>query len=143
MRVVGDPAAWAARDRDDSEHDWILAFQKALGCRVHKAKTNKEALRHEAIWRCMAERDGYGVDPSCRHLIRAHLGGYRYKNAEMKEGETRGHLEVENTIFTHIADAEQYGAVEGEHVIGDIRGRARAAAAVVLEEDYDVFGQGV
>jgi hypothetical protein len=145
LRIVGDPAAWSARDRADSEHDWVLAFQKALGHRVHKAKTNRQALRHEAVWKALAEHDGYAVDPSCKHLIRGHLGGYRYRDAEMgKTRETRGHLEVADTIFTHVADAEQYAAVEGEHVIADIRGRPRAMAgqAMVNDADFDVFYPG-
>lgn len=140
VRFAGDPAAWSARDREDSEHDWILAFQKALGHKVHKAKTNKQGLRHEAIWRAQAEHDGYAVDPACKHLIRGHLGGYRYRDAEMKDGETRGHLEVADTIFTHVCDAEQYAAVEGEHVISDIRGKPRRGSAPLRNvSDFDVF----
>jgi hypothetical protein len=73
---VGDPAAWRGRDNDNSEHDWVLAFQSALGHRAHKAKSNKQALRHEAVWKAQAQHDGYAVDPSCKHLIRGHLGGY-------------------------------------------------------------------
>lgn len=142
IRFAGDPAAWASRDRDDSEHDWILAFQKALGHRVYKAKSNKQALRHEAIWRAMADHDGYAVDPACKHLIRGHLGGYRYRNADLKDGELRGHLEVADTIYTHVCDGEQYAALEGEHVISEIRGRAvrQRGQAVVNESDFDVFG---
>lgn len=144
IRFPGDPAAWSSRDRDDSEHDWVLAFQHALGHRVHKAKSNKTALRHEAIWRAMADHDGYAVDPACKHLIRGHLGGYRYRDADMKGGELRGHLEVADTIFTHVCDAEQYAALEGEHIISEIRGRKvrGAGTSVVNESDFDVF-QGV
>lgn len=143
IRFVGDPAAWSAKDRDDSEHDWILAFQKALGHRVHKAKTNKEGLRHEAIWRAQADHDGYAVDPACKHLIRGHLGGYRYREATIAGtvGEQRGHLQVADTIHTHVCDAEQYLAVEGEHVISDIRGKPRRDRARVVTNDsgFDVL----
>ncbi|WP_324694585.1 hypothetical protein [Novosphingobium sp. RL4] len=143
LRVVGDPAAWSARDRQDSEHDWVLAFQKGLGHRVYKGKTNRQALRNEAIWRAMAERDGYAVDPSAKHLIRGHLGGYRYRNADIPGGGgTRGHLEIADTIHTHVCDAEQYAAVEGEHVISDIRGRPRSGGQVfVNDSDFDVFSR--
>lgn len=142
LRVVGDPAAWAARDRQDSEHDWVLAFQKALGVRVHKAKSNRQSLRNEAIWSAMTERDGYAVDPSCKHLIRGHLGGYHYRNAEVGVGETRGHLEIADTIYTHVCDAEQYGALEGEHVIGDIRGIPRVSGPITNDDNFDVFATG-
>lgn len=144
IRVVGDPAAWQASDNEDDERDWIRAFQKALGLKPHKAKTNKQALRHEAIWRAMTDHDGYAVDPSCKHLIRGHLGGYRYANADMKDGETRGHLTVANTIHTHVCDGEQYLAVEGEHVIADIRGRPRNTGAPITNDaDFDVFSGGL
>jgi RecA/RadA recombinase len=140
VRVVADPAAFAASDREDSEQDWLLAFQKALGLKVHRAKSNKQALRNEAIWRAQAQRDGYAVDPSAKHLIKAHLGGYRYQKATLATGETRGHLEIADTIYTHVADAEQYAALEGEHVIADIRGRERRRAPVRVDADYDVLG---
>jgi hypothetical protein len=142
LRVVGDPAAWSASDREDSELDWIRPFQKALGYKVNRAKTNKAQLRNEAIWRAQAERDGYAVDESCKNLIRGHLGGYRYRKAEMTDGETRGHLEIADTIFTHVCDAEQYAAVEGEHVISDIRGFARQRGPIINDSDFDVFSGG-
>lgn len=141
LRIVGDPAAWRGRDNDSSEHDWVLAFQSALGHRARKAKSNKQGLRHEAVWKAMVQHDGYAVDPACKHLIRGHLGGYRYRDADLKDGETRGHLEVADTIYTHVCDAEQYLALEGDHVISDIRGKARRAVGsrVRVESDFDVF----
>lgn len=143
VRFPGDPAAWRASDNEDNERDWIRAFEKALGHKVHKAKTNRQALRHEAIWKAQADHEGYAVDPACKHLIRGHLGGYRYRDADMKEGETRGHLEVADTIYTHVCDAEQYAAVEGEHVISDIRGRPRALGLPIINDsDFDVFSGG-
>lgn len=141
LRFPGDPAAWRARDNEDDERDWVRAFEKALGHKAHRAKTNKQALRHEAVWQPMGEYDGYAVDPACKHLIRGHLGGYRYRNAEMSGGETRGHLEVADTIYTHVCDAEQYGAVEGDHIISDIRGKPRRDSKRVIRNDsgFDVF----
>lgn len=141
IRFVGDPAAWKASDNEDDERDWIRAFQKALGHRAHRAKSNKQALRHEAVWRALSEHEGYAVDPGCKHLIRGHLGGYRYRSADLKDGETRGHLEVADTIYTHVCDAEQYAAIEGAHVISEIRGRKvrPAGTRVVNDSDFDVF----
>lgn len=154
LRVVADPAAFAADDREDNEQDWILAFRTALniGPRredkwflpVHKAKSNRQGLRNEAIWRAMAERDGYAVDRGCKHLIRGHLGGYHYKKAELPAaaGEVRGHLEIADTIYTHVCDAEQYAALEGEHVISDIRGKPRRGEGrrVVNDSEYSILG---
>jgi hypothetical protein len=142
LRFVGDPAAWRAKDNEDEERDWIRLFEQALGARAHRAKTNRQTLRHEAVWKAMSTVAGYQVDPACKHLIRGHLGGYRYASADMRDGETRGHLEVANTIYTHVCDAEQYAAVEGEHVISDMRGQARRPAQVVNDADFDVFAGG-
>lgn len=139
IRLVADPAAFAAKDRADSEHDWVLAVQKAVGFKIHKAKSNREQLRLEAQRKAMSDRGGYLVDPSAKHLIRGHLGGYHYRKADMGGGETRGHLEIADTIHTHVEDAEQYAALEGEHVIADIRGKSRERPVVVVDGDYDVL----
>ena len=138
IRVVGDPAMFAASDKPADEYDWRLSFQAALGFPVHRAKTNRVALRHQVIWDAQGERGGYMADPSCRTLIRAHAGGYRYAKATLKTGETRDELEAANTFYTNIADAEQYAALEGEHVISDVRGRPRGGAAVLqFDTDWD------
>lgn len=142
VRLVADPAAFAADDREDNEHDWILSCQAALGLGpIHRAKSNRAALRNEAIWKAQDERDGYHVDPSCRHLIKAHAGGYRYAKAQLSTGETKGDVEIADTIFTHVADAEQYAALEGTHVISKIRGREPRGAGrrVVNDSDFDVL----
>jgi hypothetical protein len=143
VRVVADPAAFAADDREDNEQDWLLAFQSALGFKVHKAKSNRQELRCEVVRRAQAERGGYLIHRRCKHLIRAHSGGYHYKKAEISDRETRGHLEIADTIYTHVADAEQYAALEGEHVVGDIRGKPRREGRkVTVESDYNMFGGG-
>lgn len=142
LKVVLDPAAFAATDREDDEQDWVKAFQAALGFRVHRAKSNREQLRLEAVRKALSERNGYQVDKSCKNLIRGHLGGYRYRKGELTEGETRGHLEIADTIFTHVCDAEQYAAIEGEHVIGDIRGQKRRDRAPAVDSGDDYFAAG-
>lgn len=142
IKFVCDPAAFAAEDRPNDGKDWVKIVQKAIGLgKIHKAKSNAPALRNGAIWKAMETQDGYYVDPSCKHLIKAHSGGYRYQKQEMSTGELRGNLEIADTIFTHVADGEQYGALEGEHVIGDLRGVARpeAGAVVRVEGEYDEF----
>lgn len=142
VRLVGDPAMFAAADRQDGEMDWRKACEKAIDFgRIHKAKTNSQGLRNTVIWNAQGEQDGYYVDPSCKHLIKGHAGGYRYQKAESGTGETRGHLEIADTIYTHICDAEQYAGLEGEHVVSDTRGRPRASGRPVQNHsDYDELG---
>jgi hypothetical protein len=145
VRFVADPAAFAAGDRLDNEMDWIRAVEKVLGAKIHRAKSNSPQLRNEAIWQAQDKRDGYAIDPSCKHLIRAHLGGYHYRKAEMAASATgvehRGHLEIADTIYTHVADAEQYGALEGQHVVAELRGRNPSQRrTIVNDSNYDILG---
>lgn len=140
IRFPGDPAAWRAKDNEDGDRDWVRAFEKGLGHKVHRAKTNKQLLRHEAIWLAQDREGGYAVDPDCKHLIRGHLGGYHYQKANLSDGETRGHLTVADTIHTHVCDAEQYAAVEGEHIISEIQGRPRSQGREYTNDsEFDVF----
>jgi hypothetical protein len=145
IRVVCDPAAFNSGEREDNEIDWVRAVKKTLGLPIHKAKSNSPQLRNGAIWQALDKRGGYAVDKSCKHLIRAHLGGYHYRKAEMAMAATgvelRGHLEIADTIYTHVADAEQYGALEGEQVIADLRGRDRRGTRVVVNDsNYAILG---
>jgi hypothetical protein len=120
----------------------VLAVQAAIGLgKIHKAKSNAQALRNEAIWKAQSVPGDYAVDPGCRHLIKGHVGGYRYQKEAMATKETRGHLTIADTIFTHVCDAEQYAALEGEHVISDLRGKPRGSGAPIkVDSDFNVFG---
>jgi hypothetical protein len=145
IRVVCDPAAFVAGDREDNEFDWVRAVAAELGLTIHKAKSNSPQLRNGAIWTAQGTRGGYLVDRRCKHLIRAHLGGYRYAKAELAISaagtEVKGHLEIANTIYTHVADAEQYAALEGEHVVSKLRGKdPTRRRAIVNDSQYDVLG---
>lgn len=143
VKIVCDPAAFAAKDREDSEHDWVLAFQSELDLgRVHKAKSNVQSLRNQVIWKAQNERGGYQVAACCRHLIKGHMGGYRYEKDDLKTGETKADPGIADTIFTHVCDAEQYAAMEGEHVINDARGKPRQPQDIPIKNDseFNVFG---
>ncbi|OYX62727.1 MAG: hypothetical protein B7Y88_13825 [Sphingomonadales bacterium 32-64-17] len=141
VRVVADPAAWSASDNEDTQRDWVRMVKKEIGLPIAKARTNKPALRNGAIWQAMDMRGGYAIDESCKHLIRGHLGGYRYMKANMSDGEKRGHLRIADTAYTHICDAEQYAAMEGDSIISDLRGLPRIQPGMMQNDsDFDVFG---
>lgn len=142
VRFVADPAAFNASDREENDYDWIKAVEGELGFPIYMAKSNSLSLRHEAVWQAQDERDGYAIDPSCKHLIKAHMGGYHYAKAENSSGEAKGHLAVADTIYTHIADGEQYAALEGENVVLELHGHTPrpAGSAVVNDSDYNIFG---
>jgi hypothetical protein len=145
VRIVLDPAGFNSGEREDNEIDWKRSVEKALGITIHRAKSNSPALRNGAIWQAMDKRGGYLIDRQCKHLIRAHLGGYRYAKAEIASTgsgiEVKGHLEIANTIYTHVADAEQYGALEGEHVVAELRGRhGREGRKITNDSSYEILG---
>lgn len=143
VRVVCDPAAWQGSPNSNDPNDdreWVRMVEKELGLIVHKARSSKPSVRNGAIWQALDDRDGYAVDPKCKHLIRGHLGGYRYSKAKMSEGEKRGHLVIADTVFTHICDAEQNAAIEDVAIINDLRGLPQFdAEKFVVESDFDVF----
>jgi hypothetical protein len=106
LRIVGDPA-WRGRDNDSSEHDWGWHSSRRwdTGRAKPRATSRGCAMRQSGRrWSSMMAMPSTLL----QHLIRGHLGGYRYRDADLKDGETRGHLEVADTIYTHVCDAEQY-----------------------------------
>lgn len=122
-----DPAAFPAKDTPPEAFEWILQVQAQMpkGVRIRPAKSNSPELRQESVRKAQNDNDGYLVDPSCTHLISGHLGGYHFANDNLRDGETKGHTTVADTIHTHVCDAEQYGAMEGENVINILRGKKR------------------
>jgi hypothetical protein len=139
IRLVCDPAAFQAEDNQAAEIDWVRIVRDQLKFPIRSAKTNSPPIRQEAVRKSQLERGGYLVDPRCKHLIAAHLGGYHFAKAEISDGETKGHLDVANTIHTHVADAEQYAALEGDHVIADLRGRDRVDRGQQSQSAYNPF----
>lgn len=139
VRYVADPAAWSADDNEDQGRDWVRIVEKELGAKLNKAKSNKPALRNEAIWSAMGETGMYEVHPRCKHLIKGHLGGYRYQKAEMAQGEKRGHLTIAKTAHSHVCDGEQYAALEGDGIIAGLRGEEVSDDPFEIEDEFDVF----
>ncbi|MEV4934410.1 hypothetical protein [Sphingobium sp. LSP13-1-1.1] len=146
IRFVCDPAAFKGKDSPRDAIDWVRSVKNAIGMGpIHKAKSNSPALRNEAIWKAHGSidsyRDGdYYVDPSCTHLIKGHSGGYRYEKSTLGTGEEKGDVPIANTIFTHVCDSEQYAALEGEHVVAQIRGEQPRTAPVKILSDFDELG---
>jgi hypothetical protein len=147
LRVVADPAAFPSEKREDDEHNWVLAVQGQLpaGVRIRRAKSQSPTLRQEAIRNKQIEAGGYLVDPSCKMLITAHLGKYHFVKQQMKDDDERGDtIPVFKNIWSNVADAEQYAALEGELIIQNLRGRTpkrrSGRGLVTVAGDYDYFG---
>lgn len=139
--LVADPAAFKGKDSPRDVKDWVKSVENAIGFGpIRKAKSNSPSLRNEAIWKAQSQVDGYLVDRSCKHLIKGHAGGYRYAKSTLHTGEEKGDVPIADTVFTHVCDAEQYAALEGEHVLAQVRGQsANARPPIVNVSDYDAF----
>lgn len=142
VRIVCDPAAFKGKDSPQDAKDWVRSVKNAINMGpIHKAKSNSPSLRNEAIWKAQGAQDGYFVDPSAKHLIKGHSGGYRYEKSTLGTGEEKGQVAIANTVFTHVCDAEQYAALEGEHVVAEVRGEPRGGRGheIVNDSGFDVY----
>jgi hypothetical protein len=67
------------------------------------------------------------IDPSCRELINALRGGYRYKIKNNGDTDDK----PEKNSYSHIADAFQYACL---HADGNITGGVLTRKAKVVEK---------
>jgi len=120
VHAWGDPAGDHRVDTDENTPFRIMA---AAGLKVRPAPTNDFDLRREAVEevcrRTVEGRIALLIDPLCRHLRKALLGGYHFPRIG-KEGSLRwGDRPVKNES-SHPAEAMQYlmlGAGEGKAVL--------------------------
>lgn len=114
--VIGDPAGIQRSQTDEKSCFDIL---KSEGFRVIAARSNSPVARVAAVdaflMRQVDGGAGHLIDPSCKPLIAALSGGYRYKRKKNGEIEDT----PEKNQFSHIADAHQYGCL---HADGNVRG---------------------
>jgi hypothetical protein len=125
--------------------DWIRAVEKVLGAKIHKAKSNSPQLRNEAIWQAMDKRGGYAVDPSCKHLIRAHLGGYHYRKAEIAAGDRRRAARPPRDRRHDLHPRRRRRAIwraRGRACVADIRGRDRREGRTVVNDSNTTSWEG-
>jgi hypothetical protein len=115
--VIGDPAGSQRAQTDERS---VFDVIKAEGFRVIPAKTNALAARISAVESLLGMQvDGgprFLVDPSCKALIKALRGGYRYKikrDGEMIDSPDKNE-------HSHIADAHQYACLHIDATFGTI-----------------------
>jgi hypothetical protein len=121
FHTVCDPSMVSGEDKDTEERD-EQAISKGsdrqrlvdkLGRQVELAKSNEVGRRHDAVkdkikLNCGPGRPGYFIDPSCHGLIRGKRQTYQFR----KRRGTNDISSVQPTFDTHVADAEQYMAME-------------------------------
>lgn len=118
---VCDPSMLAGENRDvDGEREQRISkgsdrqrLAAKLGRKVHPAVSNDVGRRHDAVRAKIGlnlgpGRPGYLLDPSCAGLIRGKRETYQFRKLQGSNDLSS----VKPTFDTHVADAEQYGAME-------------------------------
>lgn len=113
--IIGDPAGVQRSQTDERS---VFEVIRSKGFRVVPAKTNSIAARISAVESLLAGQVDSGprhlIDPSCKALIAALNGGYRYR---MKKS---GEMEPvpDKNEFSHIADSHQYACLHVDATFG-------------------------
>lgn len=107
--VVGDPAGVQRAQTDERS---VFDIFRSEGFRIVPAKTNTITARISSVDNWLTRQiDGSAahlIDPSCRSLISAMRGGYRYK---IKTSNNEPDEKPEKNQASHVADAHQYACL--------------------------------
>lgn len=103
--VVGDPAGVQRAQTDERS---VFDIYKAEGFRIVPARTNTLTARIASVDNWLTRQVDGGpahlIDPSCKAIINALRGGYRYKINTKGEPDEK----PEKNMHSHVADAHQY-----------------------------------
>ncbi len=118
MVVIGDPAG---QQRAQTDERSVFDILREEGFRVIPAKSNSVVARINAVDKLLTRmvdgKAGMLIDPSCKPLINALRGGYRYKIKNTGEVDDK----PEKNSYSHIADAFQYACLHADgNVTGDM-----------------------
>lgn len=114
----GDTSLLFVCDPSNTRDAWhmVSPVQRLLdaGFEAIVAPSNKPAIRISAVEELLNKRSGgLLISPTCDLTIRAFEGGYKYKASKIK-GTMGRYFEAEpdkKSIYSHIADAVQYGVL--------------------------------
>jgi hypothetical protein len=110
--VIGDPAGVQRAQTDERS---VFDIFRSEGFRIIPARTNTLPARIAAVdnWltRTIDSQPAHLIDPSCKALIKALRGGYRYK---IKTTNNEPDEKPEKNMDSHIADAHQYGCLHAD-----------------------------
>lgn len=109
--VVGDPAGVQRAQTDERS---VFDVFRSEGFRIIPAKTNTITARISAVDNWLTRQiDGNAahlIDPSCKALINAYRGGYRYKIKTSGEPDEK----PEKNTASHVMDAHQYACLHAD-----------------------------
>ena len=127
VSYFGDPAG---SQRSQSDKHTPFRILKAIGLDVRPArvpgeKENDFDVRVKAVSGPLLKLDMAGepalvISPACKYLRRALAGGYKYRQLQVS-GDERYNAEPEKNIYSHVAEALQYGMIgagQGREVLG-------------------------
>lgn len=110
--VVGDPAGVQRAQTDERS---VFDVFRTEGFRIVPAKTNTITARHSAVDNWLTRQVDGGpahiIDPSCKPLINALRGGYRYK---IKTNTNEPDEKPEKNMASHVCDAHQYACLHAD-----------------------------
>lgn len=119
--VSADPAGDSRAQTDERTP---MAILRAAGIPAERAPSNDFVQRREAVAKPMMRlidgEPGYLIHPQCRQLRKAKAGGYCYRRMLVHGGERYRDMPDKESMYSHVADAEQYmmlGAGEGKALI--------------------------
>lgn len=105
LQICGDPAG---RERAQTDEKSVYDVLRSEGFYATPASTNSIVARINAVdsflTRMVEGKAGVMIDPSCKELISALRGGYRFKIKTNGESEDK----PEKNKYSHVADAMQY-----------------------------------
>ena len=124
LSIFMDPSGGS---RSQADERTVPEIMRRYGFRSKLARTNSLSMRiaaAESLTTKMVDGEpGFVVDPSCRMLIAALRGGYRYHPERYNEI-----VKAKNETHSHIADAFQYAALHAGTPYG---GAARKRPRVI------------
>ena len=126
----GDPAG---SQRSQADKHTPFAILKAEGIDAQPAvvpstKPNDFDIRVKVVSQPLLKLDMAGepalfISPACKYLRRALAGGYKYRQLQVS-GDERYNAEPEKNIYSHVAEALQYGMIgagQGNVVVGALQ----------------------
>lgn len=118
--ITGDPAGDARSQTDEKTPFEIL---KSIGLDAKPAQTNDFIRRRESVVRPLMRLidglPGMLIDPRCKNLRKAMMGGYCYRRVQVS-GSERFMDKADKGPLSHVAEAHQYnilGAGEYQELI--------------------------
>ena len=109
FHVVIDPSGVKRSETDKTSARKII---HAAGLPYRLARTNEPLARREAVISFLRRVNGFALSPNCIYLRKGFISEYKYEKRLLSNVESPFKEKPEKNIYSHIHEAEQYGALE-------------------------------